>query len=273
MPSFTLPLIQRHPTVSMDDFVYDFTVYWGDGTSNTITSWDDPNKTHEYADIGDYNVTIEGTCECLWYQVYEGYPLPLTELVEMTDNCGLKILRLYNCDLEYIDPSFNKMELIDLERTFARCPNLTTIPAGLFDNCTLVTKLWGCFESSGITAIPSGLFDYCTAAEDFGYCFEGCPGLVEIPDGLFDNCPNVIYFHYCFAYCESLTTLPVLNNERVRYYYDMFMHCDNLIGLAQPFIDRSEAFAIAHGITLSHSMCFAYCESLTDYETIPSNWK
>ncbi|NBX75169.1 MAG: BspA family leucine-rich repeat surface protein, partial [Proteobacteria bacterium] len=40
---------------------YDFTVDWGDGTQNTITSGTDANRTHTYATAGTYTVTINGT--------------------------------------------------------------------------------------------------------------------------------------------------------------------------------------------------------------------
>ncbi|MGI6395468.1 MAG: BspA family leucine-rich repeat surface protein [bacterium] len=39
---------------------YDFTVKWGDGTENYITTWDDPNLSHEYDSDGDYVVQIKG---------------------------------------------------------------------------------------------------------------------------------------------------------------------------------------------------------------------
>ncbi len=41
---------------------YNMTVDWGDGTAiDTITSWNDPAKTHNYAVSGEYDVTITGT--------------------------------------------------------------------------------------------------------------------------------------------------------------------------------------------------------------------
>lgn len=42
---------------------YDFTVDWGDGSSDTITAWDDPAATHTYPTAGQYTVTITGTIE------------------------------------------------------------------------------------------------------------------------------------------------------------------------------------------------------------------
>ena len=40
---------------------YNFTVDWGDGSSNTITAWNDANKTHVYAAGGTKTLTITGT--------------------------------------------------------------------------------------------------------------------------------------------------------------------------------------------------------------------
>jgi surface protein len=40
---------------------YNFTVDWGDGQSGTVTTWDDPARTHAYATAGTHTVTISGT--------------------------------------------------------------------------------------------------------------------------------------------------------------------------------------------------------------------
>jgi surface protein len=42
---------------------YNFTVYWGDTSSDTITTWNDPAVTHTYGAPGDYLVEIDGTIE------------------------------------------------------------------------------------------------------------------------------------------------------------------------------------------------------------------
>lgn len=39
---------------------YKFTVDWGDGTSNLITTWNQAETTHTYPAPGDYTVTITG---------------------------------------------------------------------------------------------------------------------------------------------------------------------------------------------------------------------
>ena len=40
---------------------YNFTVDWGDGTTNTITSWNQAEATHTYAASGTYTVALNGT--------------------------------------------------------------------------------------------------------------------------------------------------------------------------------------------------------------------
>ena len=59
--SITLPL-RKGSTVGMS-LSYDFTVSWGDGTSSRVTSYDDPDKSHTYAQAGNYRVVISGTLE------------------------------------------------------------------------------------------------------------------------------------------------------------------------------------------------------------------
>ena len=40
---------------------YNFDVYWGDGTNNTITSWNQAQVTHTYDSQGEYTINIKGT--------------------------------------------------------------------------------------------------------------------------------------------------------------------------------------------------------------------
>ncbi|HRQ69186.1 MAG TPA: BspA family leucine-rich repeat surface protein [bacterium] len=50
--SIKLPLV--------DNGTYNFTVYWGDGTENKITKWNDPALLHRYNKKGTYTIVIEG---------------------------------------------------------------------------------------------------------------------------------------------------------------------------------------------------------------------
>jgi surface protein len=50
----TLPLVNTG--------TYNMLVDWGDGTQDTITIWNQAQRTHTYANAGDYTITISGTC-------------------------------------------------------------------------------------------------------------------------------------------------------------------------------------------------------------------
>ena len=49
--------------------IYAFDVDWGDGSSNTITVWNQPEVTHTYASSGIYTITISGQIDG-WAFVY-----------------------------------------------------------------------------------------------------------------------------------------------------------------------------------------------------------
>jgi hypothetical protein len=57
-----------NPGVSANDSFYlklangstNMTVYWGDGNSDVITAWNQPELTHQYASVGTYQISIDG---------------------------------------------------------------------------------------------------------------------------------------------------------------------------------------------------------------------
>lgn len=65
---------------------------------------------------------------------------------------------------------------------------IQSIPTGLFDKFTNVTKFDSCFagcKSTWFTKVPEKLFKYCTKATDFESLFDGCLYLEEVPDDIF----------------------------------------------------------------------------------------
>ena len=63
---------------------YNFSVYWGDGSNNTITTWNDPAVTHTYSTSGVYNITIAGTL-IGWSFQNTGDRLKLMEIAQWGD--------------------------------------------------------------------------------------------------------------------------------------------------------------------------------------------
>ncbi len=152
----------------------------------------------------------------------------------------------------------------DFTNCFSQCSNLTTIPAGLFDNNTAVTDFSSCFNGcSNLTTIPAGLFDNNTAVTDFGLCFYNCTNLTAIPAGLFDNNTAVTTFDGCFSLCSNLTTIPAGlfdNNTAVTDFSYCFYDCSNLTTIPAGLFDNNTAVT-------TFSNCFSLCSNLT---TIPA---
>lgn len=102
--TITLPLVQNRAEGAL---AYNFTVSWGDGTSSTVTAWNDANRIHTYATDGTYNVDIRGTCEG-WSFNNAGDKLKIRKVLSWGDSTkfnGFKYLKggFYGCtNLEYI---------------------------------------------------------------------------------------------------------------------------------------------------------------------------
>ncbi len=60
-------------TLPLDaDGNYDFTVDWGDGSTDQITQWDQAEVTHTYTSAGEYSVVISGTIEGFSFETKSG---------------------------------------------------------------------------------------------------------------------------------------------------------------------------------------------------------
>ena len=90
--------------------------------------------------------------------------------------------------------------------TFRGCASLTSIPAGLFDNCTAVKSFNGAFSGcTSLAAIPAGLFDNCTAVKSFYNTFNGCTSITSAVPELWDTAkwPNATNHADCFFNCAN----------------------------------------------------------------------
>lgn len=144
---FTLPLI--------DIGTYNMTVKWGDGTSNIITVWNQPEKTHTYPTPGVYNVSITGTCNG-WRHTNSGTDRLKTISIQNWGNGFTLTPGISGIN----GPFYNNINLISITapdvpilttsmyQAFARCNNLET-----FNNI-------GNWDISGVTNLGR-LFIQC----------------------------------------------------------------------------------------------------------------
>ena len=161
--TFVLPLVNNG--------VIDMDVDWGDGNTDNITAYDDPEKTHVYSASGTYEIKISGTLRG-WTFGWGGDKAKMTDISQWGD-------------FNFTNGS-----------TFTQCSNMTctatdvpTISATgmsyVFFGCTLFNpSSAGSWDVSSCTSINS-FFSFCSAfnqdidawdvsnVSDFGGVFYG----------------------------------------------------------------------------------------------------
>ena len=133
---------------------YNFTVNWGDGSSNTITSWNDPNKTHTYnlgPTPGTVDVCISGTIEGWSYLLDPSAdPLALLEILQWGDlRLNDKRGAFEGCQNMVADNVTDVLVLSNgptLENMFVNCLELTTINYLDSWDTSLITNMRGMFR-------------------------------------------------------------------------------------------------------------------------------
>lgn len=180
--------------------------------------------------------------------------------------------------------------------TFNSCVSLEEIPADLLGNNDKVTTVKGMFESCyALKTVPAELFAGCPAITSFEATFALCKGLESVPAELFaaiGTKTSSVKFSECFLECESLKSLPVSlfdTVRRINYIDNCFNGCTSLTGESPYTIvtdaegnetkvhlyerTKGDAFPAAPTNSSAHTACFAGCEGLSDYATIPADWK
>jgi surface protein len=115
------------------DGVYNFVVDWGDGTSNTITAYNQPEKNHTYSSIGTYTIIIKGVCQGFQFQG-GGDRLKILSILNWGDfqfkdssSGGGYFKSCENLDLSLVADIVNMGNCTDFEGCFQNCNSLTTI--------------------------------------------------------------------------------------------------------------------------------------------------
>ena len=121
---------------------------------------------------------------------------------------------------------------------------------------------------------------------DFSSTFEGCQNLTTIPAGLFENNPDAINFNSCFSNCSSLVLredifpLPSSNPDYFAGKKMDFTSSFNKVGSTYK-TETGTAPELWNyngaGVTGSQQWvvtdAFKNADKLTNYNSIPSNWR
>ncbi len=247
-----------------------FSVSWGDGNSDTITSSTQAQRIHTYASAGTYTISILGFMPVFSVNNNSSIRTLIRSIVSF-GNVGLRRIDFYGCSfITSIPSSGTGLSETVIFTNFMRSTGLTSIPSNFFDASVNATTFTDSFSFlSGLTSIPNGLFNNNVNATIFSSTFNACVNLATVPSTLFDQNVNVINFSSCFRNCRSLTSpLQFTFNTQVTTFaniYNMGTTSNSMAGTAPTLWLRvPEPYGFA---------AFRNCINLTNYAAIPSNWK
>ena len=272
---------------------FDFTVDWGDGSTDTITNSDIETKAIHTYNKGEANkevkVTITGTFESLYSMNEENQPkqgIDKLVRVEQWGTTGLGVIGLIGCtNLTQIaqptESSFKDLCVADFSGA-----GITSIPDKMFLNCTKIKSFDGSFYGcTNLQTIGDYAFANCTNNKSFIMCFYGCTNLQTIGEYAFSGCSSVESFSgafkgtniqtigdYAFAGCSSVESFSSTfsgmdslekvgegifsNFTNVGSFEQCFNRCENLTTIGENIFDGCTNVE-------TYRNTFGFCENLT----------
>ena len=230
---------------------------WGDGTVNTVTSYNDPNAFHTYTTAGTYTVSMSGIIDGWDYLSPSNAGTDKTQLGDIS-NWGTfestMLAGFYQCTNLTVSAT-DTLTITNGSNVFNGCTSLTTIDlsnwdvsgtttmTAMFRSCTSLTSaIFTGLDTSTITSFNSlflGATSLATVtdcdslnfdiATDISSCFNGCTGLTGALD--FSNLTiNASTFMVSvFNGCTGLTSIDLSNGcTTVERTFGMFNGCTNL---------------------------------------------
>lgn len=284
------------PTVDLVTFpegVYDCEVDWGDGTVSTITSYNDLNRIHTYAQEGTYWIEIKGTFSA-WSM--ESFSQVNKNKLRKVIFWGGKPFNGFN----YLENAFNGCSnFSDLGTFYIQtynngcnsfknfCSNtkIRNIKYPIFMKHINATSFEESFSNNLlIEGVCNDLFRYNTEVVTFKSVFDNDLFLNQIPSELFLYNKKVNDFSYSFFNCERLyinSNLFYNEDEKDTRFNEItdinFSYCfskNNYYLYKQS--TAPDLWTCTFYGTVNSTFCFSGLgneSGLSNYSSIPTSWK
>lgn len=268
---------------------------WGDGTTETIEPnyYSSASLSHTYKEStsSTATVTFKGTVENLTTNSGSAQGETLKASLQAITQWGNPELKSINLQgaiaLEQVasDTKGALANVTDFSNCFYGCSNLNNLPEGLFAKAINATNFdytfYGC---TSLTTLPSDLFAHNTEVTSFQATFSGCTSLTELPEGLFAHNTQTSNVSQAFYECKQLNKVPVTLFDHMRMLQNtnlLFYNCTSLTG-ESPYtvINGQKVHLYERQSHLDEFLritnpyeTYVNCTKLTDYGSIPSDWK
>lgn len=229
-------------------------VSWAQAKSEFTFAINPNNNTNYQIKLKETTTTVPADLTIYWG---EGAPQTISANTQITNGIlashhyqqkGERIITIYSADAE---PSHHQM------------PQLT-------------------FERDGwLTAVLTPFPNFGPNATDFSSCFYSCQNLVSIPAGLFHNNTKIWNFYRCCSHCTKLYVKPELFPPANSNFFENrgsmnWSECFNKVG--EQLANAGTApplwtYVQGTGSTWTYTDCFKGAIRLTNYSSIPNDWK
>ena len=239
---FKLPLV--------DTGEYDFYIYWGDGTSNKITEYNDPNILHTYETSGEKTITIYGKVKG-WSFNNEGDRLKYLDTLKWE---GLDISTpgaFFGCE--------NYTGTYSTANDIGAPTISTTDLSSTFKQCILFNGKVSNWDTSNVTNF----------SRMFAHCFNFNQDVQTLDVGSATNLSFM--FNYCSRFDKPVSTwdtsnvvsIKALFNQARTFNRELYQWGENL-KLKNLAGDASGAFGNTHKFNQSLSTWSPWVSGLTD---------
>jgi len=201
---------------------YNATVNWGDGSSDTITSYNQQEVTHTYSSAGQYEISIEGTLQG-WQFNNAGDRLKMLD-VKQWGVLDLSTDRAFNgcSNLDASASDAPTVSTTSLERMFGDCTNFNGA-IGNWDTSN-ITDMSYCFVNASTFNQPINSWDLSNVTDIQQMFFEATSFDQDLNSWDTSNVDNMFsVFYNCSQFNGDIYSWDTSTVENMSY---MFYNCD-----------------------------------------------
>lgn len=225
-------------------FEYDMVVDWGDGSTSSITAYDDADIAHTYDTAGRKTISIQGLCQA-WYFNNGG------------DCLKFRTVQVWG-DSGFIDNG--------LTFAFYGCSNATSFGSEMpyYSITNLASTWYGC---SSATSFPD--ISKLTLVNNLAATWRDCTSATSLPD--VDALVKATTYLTTWYNCSSLETVPAILASSTFLTTSRLSFANigsGMLGTVEELWDPVKFPNIT-----DYADAFTDATGLTNYAAIPDSWK